>query len=156
MATRLPVLAGRERPHNLVLLLRESFTALNDIVLARLAERGHDAIRPAHGAVFQFLDDTGTTVSVLAQRARMTKQAMAQLVQALEDGGYLQRVPNPDDKRAKLVLPTQRGLDVMVAAQELVPEVEGRITEIIGAERTAALRQDLEALSTALAGPTSG
>jgi DNA-binding MarR family transcriptional regulator len=156
MATRLPVLAGRERPHNLVLLLRESFTALNDIVLARLAERGHDTIRPAHGAVFQFLDDTGTTVSVLAQRARMTKQAMAQLVQALEEAGYLERVPDPDDKRAKLVLPTQRGLDVMEAAQELVPEVEGRITEIIGAERAAALRQDLEALRNALTASTSG
>ena len=64
-----PISAGHERPVNLVVLLREAYVALNDLVPARLAERGHDAIRPAHGAVFQYLDDTGTTVSQLAERA---------------------------------------------------------------------------------------
>ena len=63
MSRRIPVTDGRERPANLAMLMREAFVALNDLVLARLAERGHAAVRPAHGAVFQYLDDTGTTVS---------------------------------------------------------------------------------------------
>jgi DNA-binding MarR family transcriptional regulator len=150
VSSRIPLLAGRKRPHNLVLLLRESFVALNQVVLTRLEENGHDAIRPAHGAVFQFLDDTGTTVSVLAQRAQMTKQAMAQLVQHLESEGYVERVPDPADRRAKLVTPTDRGLEVMRAAQDLVPEIERRIAAIIGADRSAELRRDLEAIRTAL------
>ncbi len=79
-----PVTAGRARPTNLAVLLREAFVALNDRVIARLADRGHGAVRPAHGAVFQYLDDTGTTVSQLAERAQMTKQAMAELVRHLE------------------------------------------------------------------------
>lgn len=46
-------------------------------------------MRSAHGAVFQYLDDTGTTVSALADRAQMTKQAMAELVLHLEKKGYV-------------------------------------------------------------------
>src|ERR671931_2372658 len=105
MSTRIPTLTGRRRPANLGVLLRETFVALNDLVLSRLAERGHGAVRPAHTAVFQYLDDTGTTVSVLAERAQMTKQAMAELVGHLEAHGYLARVPDPTVRRAKLVLP---------------------------------------------------
>jgi DNA-binding MarR family transcriptional regulator len=94
---------------NLGVALREAFIAVNDLVLARLAARGHTAIRPAHSAVFQYLDDAGTTVSLLAERAQMTKQAMAELVAYLEVHGYVTRTPDPGDRRAKLVLPTGCG-----------------------------------------------
>src|SRR5262249_2540657 len=83
-----PITAGRERPVNLGVALREAFIAVNELVLARLGEQGHVAVRGAHNVVFQYLDDTGTTVSVLAERAQMTKQAMAELVQYLEHHGY--------------------------------------------------------------------
>jgi DNA-binding MarR family transcriptional regulator len=146
MSSRIPRLEGRERPANLAVLMREAFVALNDLVVARLAERGHGAIRAAHGAVFQYLDDTGTTVSLLAERAQMTKQAMAELVQHLETHGYVTRVPDPHDRRAKLVLPTERGREVLTLAQELVPELEGRVTKLLGADRTRALRQDLDTI----------
>ena len=150
MARRLPILAGQQRPANTVLLLREAFIALNDLVVVRLAERGHEAVRPAHGAVFQYLDDTGTTVSVLAERAQMTKQAMAELVRHLEEHGYVVRTPDPADGRAKLVLPTDRGLDVFAIAQEGVPEIEARIITLLGAERARALREDLEVIRSAV------
>ena len=146
MSRALPVLHGRERPANLVVLLREVYVRLNDVVLVRLAERGHGAVRPAHAAVFQYLDDTGTTVSLLAERARMTKQAMAELVRHLEAHGYVGRVPDPADGRAKLVLPTARGDEVIDIAQSLAPEAEELISAVLGPDRTAVLRADLEAL----------
>ena len=43
---RIPVLAGHERPVNLAVLMREAFVAINDLVIARLAERGHGDVRP--------------------------------------------------------------------------------------------------------------
>jgi DNA-binding MarR family transcriptional regulator len=146
MSRRIPMREGRERPLNLVSLLRETFIALNDLIPVRLAERGHSGVRPSHGAVFQYLDDTGTTVSVLAERAQMTKQAMAELVQHLETRGYVVRVPDPSDRRAKLVQPTEPGHEVFKIAQELVPEIEARIQSVIGADRTSALRRDLETI----------
>ena len=150
MSRALPVLHGRERPANLVVLLREAYVRLNDVVLVRLAQRGHDAVRPAHAAVFQYLDDTGTTVSLLAERARMTKQAMAELIRHLEAHGYVHRVPDPTDGRAKLVLPTDRGDEVVEIAQSLAPEAEELVSALLGPDRTAALRADLEALRQGL------
>jgi len=146
MTRALPVLHGRERPANLVVLLREAYLRLNDVVIARLAQQGHQAVRPAHAAVFQYLDDTGTTVSLLAERARMTKQAMAELVRHLETHGYVRRVPDPTDGRAKLVLPTDLGNQVIEVAQGLAPEIEQRISALLGTERMSALRTDLETL----------
>ena len=146
MSTRIPTSFGRPRPPNLALLLREAFIALNNLVYVRLAERGYGVIRPAHGAVFQYLDDDGTTVALLAQRAQMTKQAMAELVHYLETHGFVTRVPDPNDRRAKLVVPTDQGRDVIAVAQELVPEVEQRLISILGADRLSALGTDLEAI----------
>jgi DNA-binding MarR family transcriptional regulator len=146
MSRRIPMRGGHERPLNLAALMRETFVTLNNLIIVRLAERGHGAVRQSHGAVFQYLDDTGTTVSVLAERAQMTKQAMAELVQHLETHGYVVRVPDPTDRRAKLVQPTERGLEVFAIAQELVPELEDRIRQVIGADRLQALQNDLEAI----------
>jgi DNA-binding MarR family transcriptional regulator len=115
-------------------------------VLARLADRGHTAIRPAHSTVFQYLDDTGTTVSLLAERAQMTKQAMAELVAHLEAHGYVTRTPDPDDRRAKLVVPTDRGREVIAIAQGLVPELETLVAASLTADRLRALREDLETI----------
>jgi DNA-binding MarR family transcriptional regulator len=150
MSRRIPMLAGQQRPANLGVLLREAFVALNDGVIERLAERGHGVVRAAHGAVFQYLDDTGTTVSLLAERAQMTKQAMAELVRHLETHGYVQRVPHPTDRRAKLVLPTKRGREVIAIAQKYVPDLENRIRRLLGARRFQTLCADLHDITTDL------
>ena len=71
---------------------------------------------------------------------------MAELVQRLESHGYLTRVPNPVDRRAKLVLLKERGQEVIAIAQGLVPELEGQVTKLLGVDRTRALRQDLETI----------
>ena len=145
MSTRIP-----SRPVTLTMLMREAFVALNGVVLARLAERGHPEVRAAHSAVFQYLDDTGTTVSALAERAQMTKQAMAELVHHLEAHGYVSRVPDPADRRAKLVLATERGREVLAIARALVPEIEERVGAVVGAERVPSLVADLDAIRAAL------
>ena len=81
-------------------------------LMERLVARGHPEVRSAHGNVFQYLDDEGTRVSLLAERAQVSKQAMAQLVAHLEAHGYVERVADPADGRAKLVRATGRGRDV--------------------------------------------
>ena len=144
-----PTAGGAPRPSNTVVLLREAYLTLNDLAIGRLAERGHDVVRTAHGVVFQYLDDTGTTVSALAARAQMTKQAMAELVAHLERHGYVVRVPDPTDRRAKLVRPTASGRQVVAIAQELVPEVEQHIDAVLGADRARALRHDLQVVAQA-------
>ena len=103
-----------------------------------------------HGNVFQYLDDAGTRVSLLAQRAEVSKQAMAQLVAHLELHGYVERVPDPSDRRARLVRATARGRAVFAVARELTAEVEARLEERLGAAKLRRLRALLAELDAAL------
>jgi DNA-binding MarR family transcriptional regulator len=148
--TGLPETTAREAPENLAILLREPFRAMNEQVIERLAERGHPEVRYAHGNVFQYLDDAGTRVSVLAARAGMTKQSMAQLVEHLETHGYVERVPDPGDGRAKLVRATPRGAEVFAIVRELVAETDARLEARLGAGKLARLRALLRELDAAL------
>jgi DNA-binding MarR family transcriptional regulator len=151
MSVRLPATSAREAPENLAILLREPFRAMSEQLFARLAQRGHGEVRYAHGNVFQYLDDAGTHVSELAQRAQMTKQSMAQLVQHLERHGYVERVPDPADRRAKLVRTTERGREVFEIVREFVAETDVRLAERLGTAKVAQLRALLAELGAALA-----
>ena len=149
-STRLPDTTARRAPENLAILLREPFRTLTEKLFERLAERGHPAVRFAHGGVFQFLDDGGTRVSVLAERANVSKQAMAQLVAHLEQHGYVERVPDQGDRRAKLVRATARGREVFAIARELVADIDARLDERLGAAKVRQLRALLQELGDAL------
>ena len=100
--------------------------------------------------MFQFLDDEGTRVSVLAQRAQVTKQSMAELVAHLERHGYVERVPDPADGRAKLVRATRRGNEVYAVARQFVAELEQRWTERLGERKMRQLRRLLVELNESL------
>jgi DNA-binding MarR family transcriptional regulator len=116
----------------------------------RFAERGHPDIRPPHDNVMQFLDEEGTRVSVLAERAQITKQSMAELVAHLERLGYVERVPDPSDRRAKLVRATPRGNELYAIAREVVDEIEAEWTKRLGKAKMRQLRQLLEELNAGL------
>src|SRR5688572_5487745 len=100
---------------------------MSDELMAELAARGHPDVRFVHGSVFQYLDDDGTRVGVLAGRAHVSKQAMAQLVAHLEEHGYVERVPDPHDRRAKLVRATDRGREVFTIARAVMTNVDARL-----------------------------
>jgi DNA-binding MarR family transcriptional regulator len=150
MSSRLPETSARQGPENLAILLREPFRAATEVLHRRFAERGHVEIRPPHGQVLQFLDDGGTRVSVLAERAHVTKQSMAELVAHLERLGYVERVPDPSDRRAKLVRATRRGDELYAIAREVVAELETEWTNLLGPARMRRLRELLEELNAAL------
>ena len=150
MSVRLPATSAREAPENLAILLREPFRAMSDEVYERLAARGHGEVRAAHGNVFQYLDDEGTRVVELAQRAQVTKQSMASLVEHLEARRYVERVTDPTDGRAKLVRATARGREVFAVVRELVAEIDARLVERLGAAKLAQLRTLLQELDEGL------
>lgn len=150
MSSSLPTTSARNAPENLAILLREPFRAGTELLHRRFAERGHPEIRPPHGNVMQFLDDDGTRVSVLAERAQITKQSMAELVAHLERLGYVERVPDPSDRRAKLVRATPRGKQLYAIAREVVAEIEAEWTRRLGTAKMRRLRELLEELNAAL------
>ena len=141
----MPVKSG-----NLGLLLREPFRLGSAVLHERLRDSGHPEVRPPHGNVFQFLDPGGPRVGELARRAAITKQSMAELVVHLERHGYVERVPDPADRRAKLVRATARGAQVYAIARATVAELEQEWTEILGPRKLRLLRELLEELNAGL------
>ena len=104
--------------------LRNLLREIDDAVNRALAEAGFDDIRVAHHVVFQYMHPEGSRVTELAEQARMTKQAVQYLVDHLESGGYLERVPDPEDRRAKRVRLTMRGQQVEHKAREAIAALE--------------------------------
>src|SRR5215211_1472158 len=150
MSSRLPNTAARNAPENLAILLREPFRAGNEVLHRRFAERGHAEVRPPHANVMQFLDDDGTRVSVLAERAQMTKQSMAELVVHLGRLGYVERIPDASDGRAKLVRAPARGTELYAIAREVVDEIEAEWVKRLGKSKMRQLRKLLEELNAGL------
>jgi DNA-binding MarR family transcriptional regulator len=142
--------SARQAPENLAILLREPFRAMSEELMGELAASGHPDVRFAHGSVFQFLDDDGTRVGVLAERAQVSKQAMAQLVAHLEEHGYVERVPDPHDRRAKLVRATERGREVFAIARAVTADVDARLRRRLGDAKVEQLRTLLQELDAAL------
>jgi DNA-binding MarR family transcriptional regulator len=135
---------------NLGILLREPYRIASARLHDRFAERGHPEVRAPHGNVMQYLDSGGTRVSELAERAQITKQSMAELVAHLERHGYVERVPDPVDRRAKLVRATGRGQEVYAIAREFVAETENEWTARLGERKMSTLRKLLEELNETL------
>jgi len=150
MSSRLPDTAARGRPEHLGILLREPYRFANERLHRRFAERGHPEVRTPHGNVFPYLDDGGTRVSVLAERAQITKQSMAELVAHLEHHGYVERVPDPEDRRAKLVRATSKGEELYAIAREFVAEVDEEWTRMLGKGKMRQLKKLLGELNDGL------
>ncbi|OJF14161.1 MarR family winged helix-turn-helix transcriptional regulator [Couchioplanes caeruleus] len=115
---------------------------------AFLAEQGFDDLGRSDGFVFRALGDRPMTVSDLAGRLEVTKQAAAQIVDDMQRRGYVRRTPDPDDRRAQRLELTDRGASALAAARRFHERYERRLTRDHGASAVRALRDVLAAIVT--------
>ncbi len=134
------------RSNNIGRLLLRTFRAYNARAVAGLRARGHASIGLAHTSLLIHLDLEGTRVTVLAERAGMTKQAMGQVLVDLERRGYVARSTDPADRRALLVTLTEAGRRFFDDAHAVHLELETQHAAILGVEGLRALRASLSRL----------
>ncbi|MBL1077073.1 MarR family transcriptional regulator [Nocardia sp. 2] len=135
----------------LVVLLKQLADRMVGELVARLRAAGYTDITIAHHPVFYNIDREGTRITDLAARAGMTHQSMSELVGALVDLGYLERVPDPADGRARLARPTRRGHAAIRRARTEIADIE---SAWLDAFRRAGLDLDLRpVLAAALRDP---
>ncbi|MFC5181464.1 MarR family winged helix-turn-helix transcriptional regulator [Actinomadura harenae] len=108
-----------------------------------LADQGYGDLRPQHGAILAHLDEDGTRATDLAQRSGQHKQVIGKLVDELEALGYAERRPDPSDRRAKLVVPTDRGLAQMRDSDAILAAIEARHAETFGPDAYADFKRIL-------------
>ncbi len=127
-------------------LLRIPFQAIVARIHEGLIAAGYADLRPAHFVVFQQMRPEGVRLTELAEWAQITKQSMGFLVDYLEKQGYVERVPDPADKRAKIIRLTERGKDVERAARAILRGIEADWGRRLGEGRLQQLRDTLRDL----------
>lgn len=100
----------------------------------------------AHTTLFPHLDLEGTRPSDLAARLGISKQAVGQLVQELVLMGALDKVADPTDGRAKLIVFTEKGRESLVQGLGVLKDVEAEIARHMGEEQVEQLKRHLEGL----------
>lgn len=131
---------------NLAQLLRIPFQALVTELHERLAAKGYADILPTHTIIFALVDSQGLRLNELAKRAQLTKQLVNYLVTAVEERGYVERMPDPLDGRGKIVRLTERGQQAARAGREIIESIEREWAASLGAEDMRELRSLLERL----------
>lgn len=130
---------------NFGLLLFIPYRFMESAVLDAVRERGHDL--PLNQArVFQRIDAEGSRLSQLAEASQLPKQTVGSIVDQLERAGYVRRVPDPDDARARLVVVADKGRDAIELGRPVVEGIEAAWREHLGETKFRELRRMLEAL----------
>ena len=131
----------------MIRLLENGFDAFAEEMTRRVAATPYSDIRITHGCVFGNIDPDGSRLTDLADRANMTKQSVGEVTTELERRGYLERVPDPGDGRAKIIRLTERGREAQALGFQIIDEIEQEWAEKFGVERVAALRDALEVIT---------
>lgn len=117
-------------------------------ILEHLRSHGFADLTVAQGRIAARIGEDGTRVTELAEQAQVTKQTAGFLVDQLEKGGYVERVADPTDARARLVRVAPRGARAQACAREMERVVEAEWEQHLGQARMRALREALTELRT--------
>jgi DNA-binding MarR family transcriptional regulator len=113
---------------------------------AAFAAAGLDGIRPAQAVALVPLAAGGLHASDLADRLKVSRQAVAQGIAALERHGYVTRLPDPVDARARIIELTPRGRQALRVMRSNALDLEKRWQQILGERRLGELRETLQKL----------
>jgi DNA-binding MarR family transcriptional regulator len=146
----IPCYWGGERKSGLGILAARLLFAIQDELYSRLEEEGYGDLTRLHGAVIAHLDEEGTRATELARRSGRHKQVIGRIVDELEELGYVERRPEQRDRRAKLVVPTERGREVMRLSDEIIFDLERRQAAALGQKEYDAFKQTLRGVVDSL------
>lgn len=135
-------------PNDVVIpaLLRAARGAYGHAIRTRLADGGFDDM-PANGPyILGGMANHGGSAGDLVRELGVTKQAASQLIDALVLRGYLQREPNPDDRRRVTIELTERGHTAAKAVRDGVISVDGELAILCSPAEIEGLRAGLAAL----------
>ena len=116
------VVKEREEPHLVALL--EKVWRRTKRELDKAGRELAPELRPSHVRLISITPAGGLRLGDLATKAGMTAQSLGEFVDTLNHAGYTEVVPDPADGRARLVRPTQRGLQLGLAMNAKAHELE--------------------------------
>lgn len=131
-------------------LLRVVWQWVRDQLYAGVLAAGFDDLTAAHVGLWRYPGLEGLRPSQLADRVGITKQSVNDLLGHLEAQGYLLRVPDSTDGRARMIRLTAKGRRLEQTIYAAAGGAQERIAEILGPRRFAQLHSSLELLNDQL------
>jgi DNA-binding MarR family transcriptional regulator len=131
---------------NSALLMFVSYRYAEERIRSEVAAAGFDDMTIAMARVAARIGPDGTRLTDLAEQAQITKQSAGFLVDQLEKAGYVERVADPTDARARLVTLAERGRSAQMRARRTERAIEREWTRHLGEEQMRAMREALVAL----------
>ena len=132
-------------------LLRRPYEALLMKIHAELAAAGYADSYPSWGTnIFHHIREGGLRLTELAKRTHTTKQAMRYTINQLEAAGYVERVPDSTDGRAKIIRLTERGWALRQVGDEIVANFKGECVRQLGEERMRQFEDLMKDVSSVL------
>ena len=122
------------------LLMFIASRAASNQIFEALHASGHEDVTIAQARLLMGVDPDGTRLSVLADRAQVAKQTATALVDRLESAGYVERVRDPADGRAKIVKFSRRGTGIGKIAFDALDEIEAELSRRLGAKGVAQVK----------------
>jgi DNA-binding MarR family transcriptional regulator len=134
---------NQSEPPDFAILVVGANRFVADRLGAAVAAAGVPDMRAPYGYVLRAVADGGLTLTELAERLAVTKQAAIKVVDEMEARGFVAREPAPDDRRAKLLRLTERGRRVRTAALAASEEMERELRADLGDADVEAMRRVL-------------
>jgi DNA-binding MarR family transcriptional regulator len=148
-STAFAKLETRRRTNLRQLLLRMARIVNRDVVEG-LRARGYPTLRSTHTTLLANVDLAGTSITVAAQRAGITKQAMGRLAVELQTAGYIAIKNDPNDGRVRMLRFTPSGRRLMLHSFDVMADLERNYASKVGARSFKATLDGLTAIVATL------
>lgn len=117
-----------------------------DRIFRAIQDAGFDDWTLTQCRVFQRISPEGSRLTDLADQAQMSKQSAGVLVDQLEHLGYVRRIPDPTDGRARLIVIEERGRRAVEVAAATLDEILAEWKAYLGTRNFTLLQQILDQL----------
>ena len=129
-------------PPHVIDLLGRALTVAKRAMEAEVADQAHH-LRGSHLRLLSLTPPEGMRPTELATRVGMTKQSLGEFVATMQEAGFLRVEPDPRDGRARIVRPTDKGLQLQARILDRLAQTEQRWQEAIGPRNWATFRKVL-------------
>jgi DNA-binding MarR family transcriptional regulator len=135
-----------ENQDNILSLLLNAYYQIDSTLQQSLEKKGWQQFTHAQSMIFLNMAEGRLRIVDIARHMGLSKQAVHRTVNELVELGLIKLIPDPEDKRAKLLTLSSKGAIVTQDATLGLAKVEADIGRRLGSQQTILLKQLLKQL----------
>lgn len=121
--------------HNFGRILSHLKRSFDEWALAHLSKEGYPEVKTAYMPFLMNIEIEGITNNELAQKLRVSKQAMSKTLKELEKLNLIEAKPNPTDARSSIILLTTYGMKMVIHTRKKLDNLTKDYIAVIGKKK---------------------